>query len=108
MSGLSPAAERFLRQRVPTLRHLDVLLLLSRSPERVWSAPAVAAALGASIEPVRSVLEDVGDLLEVRLASDVLFRFAPWDPAVSAVLHEIAVRCVANRTALAAHVEQAG
>ena len=101
---LSPEAERFLRERVPTVLHLDVLLLLQSDPRRSWGAAAVASALRASVESVGRILEEIAtaNLLEVRIAGDVMYRFAPWEASIGAIVEEISARHFSDRDAIVA------
>jgi hypothetical protein len=58
--------------------HLDVLTLLAREPERVWSAPAVAQSLGLDLDVCRSALIHLSEsgLLATRSGAEE-FQFAP-------------------------------
>lgn len=89
--ALSGAAERFLRESIGSVLHLDVLLLLHGDPGRWWSADQIRQVLPMSAESVATVLEELAalNLLDVRLASCVSFRFAPLDPAMAAAASEI-------------------
>jgi hypothetical protein len=45
VNGLPADVHRFLHEHIESVEHLEVLLLLSRTPERGWSAPLVAETL---------------------------------------------------------------
>jgi hypothetical protein len=89
--ALSSAAERFLRESVGSVLHLDVLLLLHDDAGRWWSADQIRQVRRMSAESVATVLEELAalNLLDVRLGSCVSFRFAPLDPAIAAAASEI-------------------
>jgi hypothetical protein len=58
---------------------LEVLLFLLRTPNRYWSAQEVATALALPEAMATRILDALcaRNLLDVRTASDVQFRFAP-------------------------------
>jgi hypothetical protein len=70
---------RFLTERIDSVEHLEALLLLARSPEKWWTAAAVASELGGDTASVSRTLDGLcaQNLLDVRVAQDVLFKFAP-------------------------------
>lgn len=70
---------RFLTERIDSVEHLEALLLLSRAPEKWWTAQAVADELGGEVRSVSRTLDELcsQNLLDVRVAQDVLFKFAP-------------------------------
>ena len=45
MNGLPADVHRFLHDHIESVEHLEVLLLLSRTPERGWSVAEVAESL---------------------------------------------------------------
>ena len=55
------------------------------------------------VEAVTSALEDLsrGNLLDVRVATDVVFRYAPWHRDAEVLMAEIAAQYDANHNALA-------
>jgi hypothetical protein len=72
------AAHRFLRTRIPRGEALDILLFL-RS-RLTWLLPQeVSRALRVPLGSVRAALEKLAQqgLLDVRLASDLMYRYAP-------------------------------
>lgn len=92
MSSLSPDAVEFARVRLGSLLHLDVALLLRAEPESWWTAERVAAALRVGVEASRTALEALAsrNLLDVRIANDLSYRFAPWHESAAAHLAAIA------------------
>jgi len=69
---------QFLFEHIADYEHLDILTLLSREPERVWSAGAVAESLGLELEVCRSALSHLSEsgLLAARSGSED-FQYAP-------------------------------
>jgi hypothetical protein len=69
----------FLRSRVVSVERLEALLLLQRTPDRWWSAQAVADELGVSPASMAAALDALcaQNLLDVRVAQSLLFRYRP-------------------------------
>lgn len=69
---------QFLFEHTPDYEHLDVLKLLAREPERLWSAAAVAESLGLELEVCRSALTHLSGsgLLATRSGAEA-FQYAP-------------------------------
>jgi hypothetical protein len=89
---ISPAALHFLQKCAESLIDLEILLLLYREP-RVWrGAEAVARQLGVALESAEQALEKLGarNLLDVRIASTLVYRFAPVDKSILPLLTEVA------------------
>jgi hypothetical protein len=91
-SPLSPAAQLFVRTRLGSILQLDIVLLLQADADVWWSAERVAAQLRVAVDAARLALEALasGNLLDVRIASDLTYRFAPWHESAARVLGEIA------------------
>ncbi|HEY0875721.1 MAG TPA: hypothetical protein VGD94_19745 [Vicinamibacterales bacterium] len=92
MSLLSPAARDFLRARLGSLIQLDIALLLHADPSVWWSAERVAEHLRVTVDAARQVLEALAsrNLLDVRIANDLTYRFAPWHESTAELIAEIA------------------
>jgi hypothetical protein len=88
---LSDAVRRFLLQDIASIERLDVLLLMHRHTERWWAAQAVCLELGMSIETAQSHLERLcaGNLLEVRIADALLYRYHPGTTWLSQLVEEV-------------------
>ena len=89
---LSPASKDFVRAHLGSLIQLDVALLLQSDPEIWWSAERVASHLRVSTDIARESLEKLAsrNLLDVRIASDLTYRFAPWHQSAAEMMNEIA------------------
>ncbi|MDF2441753.1 MAG: hypothetical protein JWN98_2737 [Abditibacteriota bacterium] len=81
-SGISAPVERFILENIPSVEQLEVLLLLSQSPDKEWSALEISRALYRQPESVATRLEALRDrgLLSVRQASDLLYRYSASAP----------------------------
>lgn len=68
------------------------MLLLQADPSRWWSASQVAEELRIGPEMAREALEELGttNLLDMRIAIDLTYRFAPWQPDAARYVSEIA------------------
>ncbi|CAN5832673.1 hypothetical protein BH18ACI5_BH18ACI5_18780 [soil metagenome] len=100
--AISSAAERFLQDRIASLLHLEVLLLLGRDGSRWVDAGTIAAALRVSVASTERVLENLGaaNLVDVKLGSSLAFRFAPMDEQVLPLIDEVAGIYFADRPML--------
>jgi hypothetical protein len=89
---LSPGAAEFLRTHVPSPLSLEVLLALYGNPQRWWSGEELAAALSVAGEPVARALDGlaIASLLDVKVGSDLLYRFAPVQDGIPSIIGEIA------------------
>jgi hypothetical protein len=92
MPSLSPTAREFARVRLRSLLQLDVVLLLQADTEVWWSAARVASALRVGADAAGRALEELaaGNLLDVRIATDLTYRFAPWHENAAQMMSEIA------------------
>lgn len=77
--------------QIRSLLQLKVLLLLHRHSSQWWSARDAAVAVHAGPEAVGRALEQLGgsNLLDVRIADRVLYRFSPTDRAVVSLIDEV-------------------
>jgi len=77
---LSPDARRLIVEAIGSVELLEVLLLLSRSPDTFWTAEAVAQRLGMSGEVVKKALQSLAEEEFVSSARDtVAYRYDPPD-----------------------------
>jgi hypothetical protein len=78
-NDLPTGVRRFIQRRIESVEQLEVLLFLYREASRSWDAPSVASTLYLPEHQVATVLETLarGGLLDVRLASVMLYRFQP-------------------------------
>jgi hypothetical protein len=69
---------QFLFEHIADYEHLDVLTLLAREPQRVWSAAEAAQSLGLELEVCRSALTHLSEsgLLATRSGAEA-FHYAP-------------------------------
>jgi hypothetical protein len=89
---LSAPAKEFVRSRLSSLIQLDAALLLQSDAEMWWSAERLAASLRVRVDAAREALEALAarNLLDVRIATDLTYRFAPWHTSVAELMTEIA------------------
>jgi hypothetical protein len=92
MSSLSTTAREFVRARLGSLIQLDAVLLLHADTSLWWSAERVAAHLRVSPDAAAQALEALAsrNLLDVRIANDLTYRFAPWHESAARLIAEIA------------------
>jgi DNA-binding transcriptional ArsR family regulator len=76
---------RFVQREIDGVEQLEILLFLHRQRARSWDAATVAESLSLPERRVAHHLEALGrrGLLDVRLASTVLYRFNPATPELT-------------------------
>lgn len=89
VSNVPDGVRRFLLGTMPSVPHLEALLLLHAAPDRDWTAETLAARLYVGKEVGITLLEDLAarDLI-VPSATGV--RYEPRDAAVATVVDELA------------------
>ena len=76
---LSAQLTRLIVDRIGSVEALEALLLLARTPDKWWTAKAVADEIGDQPASASRALDGLcaNNLLDVRIAQDVLFKYAP-------------------------------
>jgi DNA-binding IclR family transcriptional regulator len=89
---------RFVEQRIEDVVQLEIVALLECHPGRSWSPTEVADALRLSERDVARQLEVLGSrgLLDVRLSSEVRYRFSPSTAALASAVRQT-VECYRDR-----------
>ena len=92
----------FVRDHVETLEQLEVLILLSKSPERWWDAAAAGEALGLSETITGDALERFAshNLLAISITTDVRYQLQPGTPMLRDASAEFAEACRTRRGAI--------
>ena len=103
---LSPDAERFLRERIGSMHHLDVLLQLHGHSTRWWSADALGSVLRLPARTVTEAVEQLAaeNLLDRKVESDVMYRFDSSKRDVAALIDEVWPLRYTSRGMLARHL----
>jgi hypothetical protein len=107
MGEVSEALRSFLEQRLSSLQHIEVVLLLRADPGRSWTAPEVAAALGSAPETaaMRLFLLASGGLIAFEPSSVPRYRYAAADAETDSRLQELSEVFATDRDAVAAIVD---
>ncbi|HUG55267.1 MAG TPA: hypothetical protein VMR21_16790 [Vicinamibacteria bacterium] len=98
-----PAGVRtFITDHIRSIEQLEVLLLLQRDPEQWWSADGVAGELRTSRRSAEARLEEMAshNLLDVRTAEALLFRYHPVTAALDLAVKETAQAYAERRVAV--------
>ena len=92
MSVLTADAKEFARTRLGSILQLDAALLLRASGDSWWTADRVAEKLRVGTDLARQALESLAsrNLLDVRIANDLAYRYAPWHESAARLMTEIA------------------
>lgn len=90
-TSISGPVRRFLRQDIASPECLYVLLLMRRHMERWWGAPQLAQELSFSAETVQVQLErlSVRNLLDVRIAESLIYRYHPGSDWLARLVDDI-------------------
>ncbi|MFY9822697.1 MAG: hypothetical protein WAM82_15025 [Thermoanaerobaculia bacterium] len=98
------AARRFLTDRIGSAEQLDLLLFLRHNASRWWGAQALAGELKMPPVAVQSHLEHLSacNLLDVRLAGSVLYRYQPGREDLARMVEELALAHYSHRDAVLA------
>lgn len=101
--SLSEAARRLLADGIGSLERLDLLLFLHRQAAKWWSAQALAGELGRPADVLQSQLEHLAavNLLDVRIAESVVYRYQPGRDDLAAQVEELARESHLHRDAVA-------
>ena len=96
---LSAHAIEFLTARLGSVRRLEMLIALQRSPQSWWTAAALGAELRLPVRTAADELEALAaeNLLAGRIAHDVLYRVAPASDALASHVREIVEAYQADR-----------
>lgn len=89
---IDAAVKSFIHDKIESVEHLEILLLLHAQAERTWSAEEVVASLRNELESARIRLADLAQkrLLAVDLQGQTgtaspRYRYAPVGPLAAAV-----------------------
>jgi predicted DNA-binding transcriptional regulator YafY len=76
---LSSEVREFIDAHVRSIAHLELLILLLRTPEKHWSAQAIATEIGVPQKTAETMLDALcsAGLCDVKLGGEVLYRYAP-------------------------------
>jgi DNA-binding IclR family transcriptional regulator len=85
------AVRNFVLRYMPSVEHLETLMVLLRNTTRSWSAADVAGELGIAESTAADVLERLAsdNFLDVKISNEILYRFNP----ATAVLEQAAAAC---------------
>jgi hypothetical protein len=108
--ALAPELRRFLEDHVRSLEELELLVLLMGTPDEWWSAARAVGELGLPRVAVAQALESLAsrNLLDVRLADAVLFRYGPVTPELDRLARSLAAVHQEHRVVVTAAVLKRG
>ena len=81
---IDPIVQRFVADNIQSAEQLDILLLLHRSPERVWTAREVSEAVFTVPTSATMRLEELVEagLLTTKGGADPAYEFSPSSPTL--------------------------
>lgn len=94
--------ERFIRERLPSIEQVEIVLLLRGDPSHAWSALEVSEKLGTPPEStaMRLFLLASNGVLTFESSGVPRYRYAAVDPATDALVNELAQAHDERRDAL--------
>lgn len=95
----SSRAEHLLLACIDSVEQCEALVTMYQSPDRWWSAKAIAEELYLAESPTARDLELLATrgLLAVRIVNDVLYRLSPASPDMAQAVSELAEAYRTNR-----------
>jgi hypothetical protein len=87
---IPPNVQAFILRHLPSVEHLEALLLMREHRSRWWKADSLGTALGIPEASAEKILEELcsGSLLAVQVSSAVAYQFSPATPAIEALTTE--------------------
>ena len=88
---LSETLERFIRERLPSLEQIEIVLLLRRDPSKSWSAPEVSQQLATPPEStaMRLFLLASNGILSFEGSGVPRYRYEASDAATDTLIAEL-------------------
>ena len=80
-SGIPPAVERFIAQRIDSVALLETLLLVRAAPDRRWTPDDVGRALVTRPEHAGAMLGQLAGAALLSADGDGAYRYTPGDLA---------------------------
>jgi DNA-binding IclR family transcriptional regulator len=90
VNGLPADVHRFLHDHIESVEHLEVLLLLSRAPERGWSAAEVAETLYSHPSSIKLRLARLLGQGLLREIQEGCYRYAPRSVGLHTTVQRVA------------------
>jgi hypothetical protein len=89
VSNIPDGVRRFLLGAIPSVPHLEALLLLRGAPNQSWSADALAARLYVDAAAAATLLADLSQR-GLAAPSDAGMQYGPRDATLAAVVDALA------------------
>jgi hypothetical protein len=90
-SGFSSELEKFIAEDIQSLEQVEILLLLSGSPDRWWSGRAVYEVVKSNPGSVDARLEELAErgIVQRQKQVETEYRFSPPDEKIWKVVNEL-------------------
>src|SRR5688572_14471551 len=86
---LSRELQKFIARSIESVEKLEILLLLSKSPDKVWSVREVFQTIQSNLGSVAQKLKDLSTDGLVSRETEDCFRFAPKTPELATLVAEL-------------------
>ncbi len=99
---ISREVEQFIHEKIHSVEQLEVLLLLSRTPEKEWGPAEVSQELHIQPESAAKRLFDLhaAELLILSQTSDRLYRYKPATSALESAVRGLAEAYTVRRVSV--------
>lgn len=97
--AIPDALRRFILTSIPSVPHLEALLLLRATPQHDWDSRAMAQRLYIAEALARQLLAELADMGMLTASSNAAgpaYRYAPRTPALAQLLDRLAAAYAAN------------
>jgi DNA-binding IclR family transcriptional regulator len=89
-SAIPEDVRRFILTSLPSIPHLEALLMLRRHPQTMWDVPLLARSLYVAEKAADEVLNDLAQAGFVVRDGSGAYRYAPASPEQAAMVDRVA------------------
>jgi predicted ArsR family transcriptional regulator len=101
LDGLSPHIRELIARAFDSVEAVEIVMLLRRSPETFWGAPAVAEQLGIALKTAQAKLDALHHHGIVTVGERTgAFRYAPKDDTLKAGIDDLAAAYADRRVSV--------
>ena len=101
MDPLNDEVRQLIARHLDSVESIDILLLLRRSPQTYWGAPAIAEQLGIAPDIARAKIEALRSSGMITVGEQTgAFRYAPPDERTRGAVDELAALYATRRASV--------
>jgi hypothetical protein len=87
-TALTAELKRFIAGYIPSLEHLEILLLLARPPQKQWTVASVYDVIKSSDTGVQKALDELAEM-KLIAREGVNYRYAPASADISEIVNDL-------------------